>query len=195
VRVAFGDVRVSRQVLSFSKIRPDDAFNAFRGMAPRAAQTPLSLPPRELTTRAFWLEIPVAAADGGLPDGAPEAVMPDAAAPDGVMAYAAAHAVEHAALSILPLYAACDQWDVAGASIVAPAGSISVYVHDVQDGGAGFAERGFQAARELLSTCAEAIGSCPCEAGCPSCVQSPRCGSGNSPLSKAGALALLHRLA
>lgn len=193
--MAFGDVRVSRQVLSFSKIRPDDAFNAFRGMAPRAAQTPLSLPPRELTTRAFWLEIPVAAADAGLPDGAPDAVMPDAAAPDGVMAYAAAHAVEHAALSILPLYAACDQWDVAGASIVAPAGSISVYVHDVQDGGAGFAERGFQAARELLSTCAEAIGSCPCEAGCPSCVQSPRCGSGNSPLSKAGALALLHSLA
>jgi DEAD/DEAH box helicase domain-containing protein len=200
VRVAFGDVQVSRQVLSFSKIRPDDAFNAFRGMAPRAAQTPLSLPPRELMTRAFWLEIPVAAADGGVPDGASDAVMPDAAAPGGAApgggrAYAAAHALEHAALSILPLYAACDQWDVAGASIMAPAGPISVYVHDVQDGGAGFAERGFQAARELLSTCAEAIGSCPCEAGCPSCVQSPRCGSGNSPLSKSGALALLHRLA
>jgi len=201
VRVAFGDVQVSRQVLSFSKIRPDDAFNTFLGKVPRMAQTPLSLPPRELMTRAFWLEIPVAdAADGAAVDGA----MPDAAvsggsasggAPDGATAYAAAHALEHAALSILPLYAACDQWDIAGASIAAPDGSISVYVHDVQDGGAGFAERGFQAARELLGTCAEAIGSCPCEAGCPSCVQSPRCGSGNSPLSKAGALALLHKLA
>jgi DEAD/DEAH box helicase domain-containing protein len=185
VPVAFGDVRVSRQVLSFGKIRSDDAFSALKGMASRAAQTPLNLPPRELKTRAFWLEIPVA----GAPD---EGAAREEAA--GTASYAAAHALEHAALSILPLYAACDQWDVAGASIVAPGGPIRIYIHDVQDGGAGFAERGFHAARELLRTCAEAIGSCPCEVGCPSCVQSPRCGSGNSPLSKAGALALLHGL-
>jgi len=202
VRVAFGDVRVSRQVLSFGKIRPDDAFSVSRRTMARMTQTPLSLPPRELMTRAFWLEIPAAdAADEATAGWAAMNGVPDAAAPDdaldaaGGTAYAAAHALEHAALSILPLYAACDQWDVAGASIEAPAGTISVYVHDVQDGGAGFAERGFHAARELLRTCAEAIGSCPCEAGCPSCVQSSRCGSGNSPLSKVGALALLHRLA
>jgi DEAD/DEAH box helicase domain-containing protein len=189
-RMAFGDVRVSRQVLSFAKIRPDDAYNAFRAGPARAPQTPLSLPPRELMTRAFWLEIPAPDAATTPAPGAEAGTAADAGA-----TYAAAHALEHAALGILPLFAACDQWDVAGASIVAPTGAISVYVHDAQDGGAGFAERGFHAAQELLRTCAEAIGSCPCEAGCPSCVQSARCGSGNSPLSKAGALALLDGLA
>jgi DEAD/DEAH box helicase domain-containing protein len=179
-RVAFGEVRVSRQVVSYGKVRSDAPLSAFRG-----PQTPLSLPAREVTTRAFWLEVP---GDGGEEDHGRPA---DGAGARALAAHAAAHAVEHAAIGILPLYAACDPRDVAGTTLVTPAGASSVYVYDVQPGGAGFAERGFQAARDWLGACAQAIGSCPCEAGCPGCVQSARCGTGNSPLSKAGATALL----
>jgi DEAD/DEAH box helicase domain-containing protein len=166
----FGDVRVTRQVVSYATIRPDDTFRAFR-----APQTPLSLPRRELVTRAFWLTIP-ASAPGKL----------------GVSDVpGAAHAVEHAAISLLPLFASCDQRDVEGVWVADPDGAFSVYVYDAHQGGAGFAERGFHAARDWARATVEAIEGCPCEAGCPSCVQSARCGSGNSPLSKADASRLL----
>ena len=169
----FGDVRVTRQVVSYATIRPDDTFSAFR-----APQTPLSLPPRELATRAFWLTIPASALDGlGVTD------VPGAA-----------HAVEHAAISLLPLFASCDQRDVEGVWVADPGGAFSVYVYDAHQGGAGFAERGFHAARDWARATVEAIEGCPCEAGCPSCVQSPRGGSGNSPLSKADASRLLSGL-
>jgi DEAD/DEAH box helicase domain-containing protein len=73
-------------------------------------------------------------------------------------------------------------------------GQLSVFVYDAHEGGAGFAERGFGMAADWLRATRDTIGSCPCEAGCPACVQSPACGSGNSPLSKAGAAALLTAL-
>ena len=166
----FGDVRVTRQVVSYATIRPDDTFGAFR-----APQTPLSLPPRELVTRAFWLTIPASAPDKlGVSD------VPGAA-----------HAVEHAAISLLPLFASCDQRDVEGVCVAEPGGAFSVYVYDAHQGGAGFAERGFHAVRDWARATVEAIEGCPCDAGCPSCVQSARCGSGNSPLSKADASRLL----
>jgi DEAD/DEAH box helicase domain-containing protein len=174
-RVGFGDVRVARQVVSFARISPEEAYSAFRG-----PEVPLSLPPRELTTRAFWLAIPNAIPHDAFARSAPP-----------MAAYAAAHAVEHAAIGLLPLFAACDQRDVAGTSVVEPTGEIRVYVYDAQEGGAGFAERGFDAAQEWLAATRAAIESCPCEGGCPSCVQSPRCGTGNSPLSKADAVTLL----
>jgi DEAD/DEAH box helicase domain-containing protein len=166
----FGDVRITRQVVSYAAIRPDDTFGAFR-----ASQTLLSLPPRELATRAFWLTIPASAPGKlGVSD-VPGAV----------------HAVEHAAISLLPLFASCDQRDVEGVWVADPDGAFSVYVYDAHQGGAGFAERGFHAARDWARATVEAIEGCPCEAGCPSCVQSARCGSGNMPLSKAGASRLL----
>lgn len=170
--VAFGDVRVTRQVTGYSKVRSGVAIGG----------ASLSLPARALATRAVWWSLT-------LPEG------PDDA---GSLRHAdllagAVHAAEHASIGLLPLFATCDRWDVAGLSAVRhPAtGELGVFVYDAHEGGAGFAERGFGAAAEWLRATRDAITACPCEEGCPACVHSPQCGSGNSPLSKAGAATLL----
>jgi len=172
--VRFGDVQVTRQVVSYTKRRPDTG--ALIG------DEPLDLPPRHLLTRAVWWTI----------SAAERARLATA----GVDLGGAAHAVEHASIGLLPLFATCDRWDTGGVSAdLHPAtGRLSVFVYDGYDGGAGFAERGFQAARDWLSATRQAISGCDCEAGCPSCVQSPKCGRGNHPLSKRGAVALLDAL-
>ena len=169
--VRFGDVQVTRQVVSYTKRRSDTGA--------LVGDEPLDLPPRHLLTRAVWWTISAA-----------ERARLAAA---GVDLGGAAHAVEHASIGLLPLFATCDRWDIGGVSAdLHPAtGRLSVFVYDGNDGGAGFAERGFQAARDWLSATRQAISGCDCEAGCPSCVQSPKCGSGNHPLSKRGAVALL----
>lgn len=104
------------------------------------------------------------------------------------------HAAEHAAIGLLPLVASCDRGDIGGLSTAIgpdPLGLPSVFVYDGYPGGAGFAERGFRRARTWLSATAEAINACECPSGCPSCVQSPKCGNGNDPLDKAGAVTVL----
>jgi DEAD/DEAH box helicase domain-containing protein len=172
--VHFGDVRVTRQVTSFVRRRLEDGVPA--------GEVPLDLPPRSLLTRAVWWTISpgqrarLAAADVDLAG--------------------AAHAAEHASIALLPLVASCDRWDIGGVSFeLNPAtGRLTVFVYDGHDGGAGFAERGFHAARQWLQATAQAIESCACESGCPSCIQSPKCGNGNEPLSKPGALTLLATL-
>jgi DEAD/DEAH box helicase domain-containing protein len=172
--VGFGDVLVTRQVVSFARRRLDTGqpFGV----------VPLDLPPRTLHTKAVWWTI------------SPGQRARLAAA--GVDLPGAAHAAEHASIGLLPLVAACDRWDVGGVSAdVHPAtGRLTVFVYDGHDGGAGFAERGFRAARDWLLATAQAIASCECAAGCPSCIQSPKCGNGNEPLSKPGAVALLECL-
>ena len=172
--VRFGDVQVTRQVVSYTKRRSDTGA--------LVGDEPLDLPPRHLLTRAVWWTISAA-----------ERARLAAA---GVDLGGAAHAVEHASIGLLPLFATCDRWDIGGVSAdLHPAtGRLSVFVYDGYDGGAGFAERGFQAARDWLGATRQAISGCDCEAGCPSCVQSPKCGSGNHPLSKRGAVALLDAL-
>ncbi len=173
--VSFGDVLVRRQVVSFARRRLDTGQPA--------GVVPLDLPPRTLRTRAVWWTISPG--------------QRAALASAGVDLPGAAHAAEHASIGMLPLVAACDRWDVGGVSAdqhPATGGRLTVFVYDGHDGGAGFAERGFRAARDWLRATAQAIASCECAAGCPSCIQSPKCGNGNEPLSKQGAVRLLECL-
>ena len=173
-QVCFGDVEVTRQVTSYVRRRADNGRPL--------GETPLDLPPRTLCTRAMWWTVSDAQA-GRL-------------AAAGVDLPGAAHAAEHASIGLLPLFATCDRWDIGGVSTdVHPAtGRLTVFVYDGHEGGAGFAERGYEAAAAWLTATRQAIDSCECEAGCPSCIQSPKCGNGNTPLSKTGALALLGTL-
>jgi DEAD/DEAH box helicase domain-containing protein len=167
----FGDVLVTRQVVSFTRRNPETGR--------RLGEFGLDLPSRTLRTRAVWWTI--------------SPMQRDALAEAAIDLPGAAHAAEHASIGLLPLVAACDRWDVGGVStdLHHQTGRLTVFVYDGHDGGAGFAERGFAAAGPWLRATALAITDCECAAGCPSCIQSPKCGSGNEPLSKAGALALL----
>jgi DEAD/DEAH box helicase domain-containing protein len=172
--VHFGDVQVRREVVGFIRRHPETGRPL--------GEFPLRLPPQTLRTRAVWWTIP-AGQRGRLLD-------------LGVDLPGAAHAAEHASIGLLPLFAACDRWDVGGVSAdLHPAtGQLTVFVYDGHDGGAGFAERGYHAAREWLGATADAIRGCECQAGCPSCIQSPKCGNGNEPLSKPGSVTLLECL-
>lgn len=103
------------------------------------------------------------------------------------------HAAEHAAIGLLPLVASCDRGDIGGVSTVTGPedGLPTIFVYDGYPGGAGFADRGFRRLATWWRATAEAIEACECPAGCPSCVQSPKCGNGNDPLDKAGAVTVL----
>ncbi len=105
----------------------------------------------------------------------------------------ALHAAEHAAIGLLPLVASCDRGDIGGVSTaVGPVqGLPTIFVYDGYPGGAGFADRGFRKIETWWGATAAAIEACECPLGCPSCVQSPKCGSGNDPLDKEGALRVL----
>ncbi|MET8339538.1 DEAD/DEAH box helicase [Streptosporangium canum] len=167
----FGSVEVTRQVVSYLKRRAQSGE--------LLGDEPLDLPPRTLRTRAVWWTLPTSAVTS--------------LAEDGLDLGGAAHAAEHAAIGLLPLFATCDRWDIGGVSteLHPDTGLLTVFVYDGHEGGAGFAERGYARALDWLTATREAIASCECERGCPSCIQSPKCGNGNEPLDKAGALRLL----
>jgi len=170
-RLSFGEVDVTHQVVSFLKRRQPGGDVL--------GEEPLDLPPRSLRTAAVWWTVPDhALTEAGL------------AARD---LPGAAHAAEHCSIGLLPLFATCDRWDIGGVSTAVhpDTGRLTVFVYDGHPGGAGFAERGFRAAREWLVATRDTIRSCACDEGCPSCIQSPKCGNQNNPLDKTGAVALL----
>jgi DEAD/DEAH box helicase domain-containing protein len=170
VTAAFGSVDVRTQVTSFLRRRPTGEV---------IGEHPLDLPVRSLPTKAVWWTL---APDLLAAAGVPEASIPGAA-----------HAAEHAAIGMLPLVATSDRWDVGGVSTALhpDTGLPTILVYDGYPGGAGFAERGYDELATWLRGTRDAIASCACLTGCPSCVQSPKCGNGNEPLDKARAVVLL----
>lgn len=168
VEMHFGQVQVRTQVVSFQ--RKAIMSNEVLG------EEPLDLEARDLFTKAVWFTLDNATMVAG---GLSEPEFPGAL-----------HAAEHAAIGLLPLVASSDRWDVGGVSTAlhADTGQPTVFVYDGHPGGAGFAERGFEMARVWLKATMDAIVACECPSGCPSCVQSPKCGNKNNPLDKAGAV-------
>jgi len=170
VRVGLGTVCVTEQVVGYLRRRPGGET---------IDMVPLDMPENLLHTRAVWYTISnEMLADAGISDrDVPGAL----------------HAAEHAAIGLLPLFAGCDRWDIGGLStnLHPDTGEPTVIVYDGYPGGAGFADRGHQVLLAWLTAVREAVQSCQCVSGCPSCVQSPKCGNGNSPLDKAGAVLVL----
>ncbi|SOC56300.1 DEAD/DEAH box helicase [Ornithinimicrobium cerasi] len=168
-----GRVEVTTRVTGFQRLLPSGEV---------LGQHPLDLPERCLVTQAVWWTLPeeeLALAGVG-EDAVPGAL----------------HAAEHASIGMLPLLATCDRWDVGGVStpLHPDTGLPTVMVYDGHAGGAGFSRRGFREAVTWLAATRDLVEACDCEAGCPRCVQSPKCGSGNDPLDKAGAVAVLSHL-
>ena len=167
VRLCLGEVEVTSAVISYQKRRVPSGEVIDTRM--------LDLPPQTLRTVAVWWTVEPGALEGvgDLPG--------------------SLHAAEHASIGLLPLVATCDRWDIGGLSTAAhPDTELpTVFVYDGHPGGAGFSERAFRSWRDWLAATRDTIVSCGCREGCPSCIQSPKCGNGNEPLDKTGAVALL----
>ena len=174
VRWGFGDVEVSSQVTEYQRRRLKDQLVL--------GTFPLDLPVRSLSTTAAWWSVPTS--------------MTEAAGLDSETLLGALHAAEHASIGLLPLLATCDRADLGGLSTAlhADTDQATVFVYDGFPGGAGFAEHGYEVGRQWLAATLDAVRGCPCTHGCPACVQSPKCGNGNEPLDKAGAVRLLQVL-
>lgn len=171
---SFGSVEVTSQVTGYQRM-------ALPG-GEVVSQHALEMDEHVLPTAAVWWTIPqeVCEAAGLEPANLPGAL----------------HAAEHASIGMLPLLATCDRWDIGGLSTAMhpQTGAPTVFVHDGHAGGAGFAERGYRAGRDWLEATLAVIEGCGCASGCPSCVQSPKCGNNNEPLDKAGAAVVLRLL-
>ncbi|MFC1872299.1 DEAD/DEAH box helicase [Chloroflexota bacterium] len=171
VDVYMGDVEVTTTVLGFKK--------KARYTEEVVGEEGLELPPQTFFTVALWFDLPKEAVSAI-----------DAAGQD----YAGAlHATEHAAIGVLPLFAMCDRNDIGGVStpLHADTGRAEIFIYDAHPGGIGIAEKGFDMITELWQATKRVIDECPCAEGCPSCIQSPKCGNNNQPLDKAGALTLV----
>ena len=172
VRLSYGEVSVTEHVLGYQRKRVQDHtvldFNA------------VDVPPTTFRTKALWYEL-----DELLRDPLPREQL-----------LGALHALEHGQIAVLPLLAMCDRWDIGGLSTNAHPQTLTptIFIYDGHPGGVGITRQGYARFEELCGDAQRLIGECPCRAGCPSCVQSPKCGNLNEPLSKAGASELLHRM-
>jgi DEAD/DEAH box helicase domain-containing protein len=173
VTLSYGSVVYSETVVGYQrKHLQDHSVLDFQG---------LEMPTVEFETRALWYELDELIGSEPFP---PEHLL------------GALHALEHGQIAVLPLIAMCDRWDIGGLSTNAhpQTGGPTIFIYDGHPGGVGITRRGFDAFAQLVDDAQRLIGECPCKAGCPSCVQSPKCGNLNEPLSKRGALELLHRM-
>ena len=173
VRLSFGTVVVTEQVVAYQTRRlSDHEVLDLVG---------LDLPQTSFSTQALWYELPDAVVSGDLPL-------------DQLLG--ALHAAEHTQIAVLPLLAMCDRWDIGGLStnLHPQTGGPTIFIYDGHPGGIGITRRGFLAFDALVDDAHRLISECPCEKGCPSCVQSPKCGNLNEPLSKLGAAQLMGRM-
>jgi DEAD/DEAH box helicase domain-containing protein len=172
--VYLGEVEVTTTVVGFKK--KSQLTEEVIG------EEPLALPPQRFPTVAVWFDLPaeaVAKVDRAQLDFA-----------------GGLHAAEHAAIGILPLFALCDRNDIGGVStpLHADTGKAQIFIYDAYPGGIGIAEKGFDLIEELWQATLKAITGCPCLEGCPSCIQSPKCGNNNKPLDKKAAQILIEGL-
>ncbi len=169
VKLRFGEVSVSDQVTGYQRILSADqeAIDLID----------LDLPVQEFRTKGLWYTMPDRMT-GELPLNA---------------LLGALHATEHAQIAVLPLIAMCDRWDIGGLStnLHAQTSEPTIFIYDGHPGGIGITRLGFDEFPRLVTDAHNLIGECPCDGGCPSCVQSPKCGNLNEPLFKGGALGLL----
>jgi DEAD/DEAH box helicase domain-containing protein len=173
VTLSFGDVSVTDTVLAYQRKGTQD--HLVRQIVP------LELPPVSFQTHALWFELDAAKLEAEIPL---------------EILLGALHATEHAQIAVLPLIAMCDRWDIGGLStnFHPQTGKPTIFVYDGHPGGIGIARTAFQRFDELCRDAHALIAECPCASGCPSCVQSPKCGNLNEPLHKAGARVLLEQL-
>jgi DEAD/DEAH box helicase domain-containing protein len=172
VQLSLGRVSVTETVLAYQRrqLTTHDEIDL----------NALDLPSTTFTTQAIWYEL-----DDELLSGFPPELL-----------LGSLHATEHAQIAVLPLIAMCDRWDIGGLSTNAHAQTSgpTIFIHDGHPGGVGIARQAFRLFERLAGDAGRLVGECGCEAGCPSCIQSPKCGNLNEPLSKAGAAELLGRI-
>ena len=170
----FGEVKVTTQVVGFrqKQLYSDEVLGNFD----------LDLPEQTFETEAVWYPIPLE--------------LVSQLEREGLDLAGGVHAVEHASISLLPLFALCDRNDIGGVSTPyqVQVGAPAIFVHDAHPGGVGIAETGYRTIHEWLSATLTLLNECPCESGCPSCIQSPKCGNNNEPLDKAAARKILFYL-
>ncbi len=173
-RIHFGELRVTEVITGFHKI--------LVGRQQVIGKVPLDLPPQIFETEGFWIEIPER--------------LRQACVGHQYHFMGGIHAMEHAIIGMLPLAVLCDRNDIGGISHPwhEQVRGAAVFVYDGCAGGVGLTRRAFAGIRDLLRSTAEAVAGCACDSGCPSCVHSPKCGSGNRPIDKAACLFLLRGL-
>lgn len=173
-RVYLGEVEVTTTVIGFRK--------KAQFTEEVIGEEPLDLPPQHFSTVALWFDLP-------------SEVM--ARLVKAQLDFAGGlHGAEHAAIAILPLFALCDRNDIGGVStpLHPDTGRAEIFIYDAYPGGIGIAEKGFDLVEKLWQTTLKAVTECPCQEGCPSCIQSPKCGNNNKPLDKEAARMLLKGL-